>query len=59
MLAETGLVGREVGEDVLVETRVDDFFLDFEVILFCREEIQWRPSSLGGCRLSERKGCKE
>ena len=25
MLAETGLVGREVGEDVLVETRVDDF----------------------------------
>ena len=33
MLAETGLVGREVGEDVLVETRVDDFFLDFEVML--------------------------
>ena len=29
MLAETGLVGREVGEDVLVETGVDDFFLDF------------------------------
>ena len=29
MLAETGLVGREVGEDVLVETRVEDFFLDF------------------------------
>ena len=28
-MAETGLVGREVGEDVLVETRVDDFFLDF------------------------------
>ena len=39
MLAETGLVGREVGEDVLVETRVDDFSWIFEVML--RREM-WR-----------------
>ena len=37
MLAETGLVGREVGEDVLVETRVVVVVVVVVLILYCHD----------------------